>query len=146
MDIRVIRIFNAYGPNMLENDGRVVSNFIVQALRNRDITIYGDGTQTRSFCYVDDLVEGMIAMMEKDNFHGPVNLGNPQEMTILELAEMIIAKTGSASQIVHRNLPVDDPVKRKPDIELAKRVLSWEPKVPLSEGLDRTIAYFKSRY
>ena len=146
VDIRVIRIFNAYGPNMLENDGRVVSNFIVQALRNRDITIYGDGTQTRSFCYVDDLVEGMIAMMEKDNFHGPVNLGNPQEMTILELAEMIIAKTGSASQIVHRNLPVDDPVKRKPDIELAKRVLSWEPKVPLSEGLDRTIAYFKSRY
>ena len=141
VDIRVIRIFNAYGPNMLENDGRVVSNFIVQALRNRDITIYGDGTQTRSFCYVDDLVEGMIAMMEKDNFHGPVNLGNPQEMTILELAEMIIAKTGSASQIVHR-----DPVKRKPDIELAKRVLSWEPKVPLSEGLDRTIAYFKSRY
>lgn len=146
VDIRVIRIFNAYGPNMLENDGRVVSNFIVQALRNRDITIYGDGTQTRSFCYVDDLVEGMIAMMEKDNFHGPVNLGNPQEMTILELAEMIIAKTGSASQIVYRNLPVDDPVKRKPDIELAKRVLSWEPKVPLSEGLDRTIAYFKSRY
>lgn len=146
VDIRVIRIFNAYGPNMLENDGRVVSNFIVQALRNRDITIYGDGTQTRSFCYVDDLVEGMIAMMEKDNFHGPVNLGNPQEMTILELAEMIIAKTGSASQIVHRNLPVDDPVKRKPDIELAKRVLSWEPKVPLSERLDRTIAYFKSRY
>lgn len=146
VDIRVIRIFNAYGPNMLENDGRVVSNFIVQALRNRDITIYGDCTQTRSFCYVDDLVEGMIAMMEKDNFHGPVNLGNPQEMTILELAEMIIAKTGSASQIVHRNLPVDDPVKRKPDIELAKRVLSWEPKVPLSEGLDRTIAYFKSRY
>lgn len=146
VDIRVIRIFNAYGPNMLENDGRVVSNFIVQALRNRDITIYGDGTQTRSFCYMDDLVEGMIAMMEKDNFHGPVNLGNPQEMTILELAEMIIAKTGSASQIVHRNLPVDDPVKRKPDIELAKRVLSWEPKVPLSEGLDRTIAYFKSRY
>lgn len=146
VDIRVIRIFNTYGPNMLENDGRVVSNFIVQALRNRDITIYGDGTQTRSFCYVDDLVEGMIAMMEKDNFHGPVNLGNPQEMTILELAEMIIAKTGSASQIVYRNLPVDDPVKRKPDIELAKRVLGWEPKVPLSEGLDRTIAYFKSRY
>jgi UDP-glucuronate decarboxylase len=146
VDIRVIRIFNTYGPNMLENDGRVVSNFIVQALRNRDITIYGDGTQTRSFCYVDDLVEGMIAMMEKDDFHGPVNLGNPQEMTILELAEMIIAKTGSASRIVYRDLPVDDPVKRKPDIELAKRVLGWEPKVPLSEGLDRTIAYFKSRY
>lgn len=146
VDIRVIRIFNTYGPNMLENDGRVVSNFIVQALRNRDITIYGDGTQTRSFCYVDDLVEGMIAMMEKDDFHGPVNLGNPQEMTILELAEMIIAKTGSASRIVYRDLPVDDPVKRKPDIELAKRVLGWEPKVPLGEGLDRTIAYFKSRY
>ena len=146
VDIRVIRIFNTYGPNMLENDGRVVSNFIVQALRNRDITIYGDGTQTRSFCYVDDLVEGMIAMMEKDDFHGPVNLGNPQEMTILELAEMIVEKTGSASRIVYRDLPVDDPVKRKPDIELAKRVLGWEPKVPLSEGLDRTIAYFKSRY
>lgn len=146
VDIRVIRIFNTYGPNMLENDGRVVSNFIVQALRNRDITIYGDGTQTRSFCYVDDLVEGMIATMEKDDFHGPVNLGNPQEMTILELAEMIVEKTGSASRIVYRDLPVDDPVKRKPDIELAKRELGWEPKVPLSEGLDRTIAYFKSRY
>ena len=146
VDIRVIRIFNTYGPNMLENDGRVVSNFIVQALRNRDITIYGDGTQTRSFCYVDDLVEGMIATMEKDDFRGPVNLGNPQEMTILELAEMIVAKTGSASRIVYRDLPVDDPVKRKPDIELAKRVLGWEPKVPISEGLDRTIAYFKARY
>ena len=145
-DIRVIRIFNTYGPNMLENDGRVVSNFIVQALHNKDITIYGDGTQTRSFCFVSDLVSAMILTMEKDNFHGPVNLGNPNEMTISQLAEMIIEKTGSSSKIVYHDLPEDDPTKRKPCIDLAKAELGWEPKVPISEGLDKTIEYFKTKY
>lgn len=144
VDTCVVRIFNTYGPNMLENDGRVVSNFIVQALKNRQITIYGNGQQTRSFCYVDDLVRGIIAAMEKDNFHGPVNLGNPNEMTILDLARMIIEKTGSSSEIVFKPLPVDDPVKRKPAIELAKRELGWQPGISISEGLDRTIAYFRS--
>ena len=145
LDIRVIRIFNTYGPNMLENDGRVVSNFIMQALHDRDITVYGDGKQTRSFCYVDDLINGMIAMMRKDNFYGPVNLGNPQEITILDLAHMIIEKTGSRSQIVFKELPEDDPVKRKPCIDLAKKELGWAPVIPISEGLDRTIRYFQSR-
>lgn len=146
VDIRLIRIFNTYGPHMLENDGRVVSNFIVQALHNKDITIYGDGSQTRSFCYVDDLVSGMIAMMEQDEFSGPVNLGNPHEMTILDLAEMIIAKTGSSSKIVYRALPVDDPTKRKPSIALAIEKLHWQPVIDVSEGLDRTIDYFRNKY
>ncbi len=145
VDIRVVRIFNTYGPNMLENDGRVVSNFIIQALKNVDITVYGDGSQTRSFCYVDDLVDGLIKMMEQDNFNGPVNLGNPVEMTINELAEMVIEKTGSESKIVYRDLPADDPVKRKPAIQLAKKQLNWQPKVSLNEGLDKTIEYFKTK-
>src|SRR5699024_211893 len=128
------RIFNTYGPHMLENDGRVVSNFIMQAIHNKNITIYGDGTQTRSFCYVDDLVAGMIAVMDKADFTGPVNLGNPCEMTILELAKMIIRKTGSGSQIVYRPLPVDDPVKRKPDISFARKELGWEPQTDIEQG------------
>ena len=145
-DTKIIRIFNTYGPHMLENDGRVVSNFIMQAIHNKDITIYGSGTQTRSFCYVDDLVTGMIAVMEKKNFPGPVNLGNPHEMTILELADMIIRKTGSSSRIVHQPLPEDDPVKRRPDISYAKRELGWEPTVDIEQGIERTIAYFKKKY
>lgn len=143
IDIKIIRIFNTYGPQMLENDGRVISNFIVQALQNKDITIYGDGSQTRSFCFVSDLVKGMITMMEKENFTGPVNLGNPHEMTILELAEMIITKTNSKSKIIYKELPIDDPIKRKPNIELAKKELDWKPVVKLEEGLDKTIKYFK---
>lgn len=145
VDIRIIRIFNTYGPRMLENDGRVVSNFIVQALHNKDITIYGDGTQTRSFCYVDDLVTGMIKMMQQDGECGPINLGNPCEMTILELARMIIKKTNSTSKVVFNELPKDDPSKRKPDITLAEKVLKWEPYIKISEGLDRTIEYFKNK-
>jgi UDP-glucuronate decarboxylase len=144
VDIRVVRIFNTYGPRMNAEDGRVVSNFIVQALRNEDITVYGDGSQTRSFCYVDDLVEGFQLMMDKEDFTGPVNLGNPGEFTILELAEEVIRKTGSGSRIIHSPLPQDDPLQRRPDISLAKSELGWEPKVALSEGLDRTIAYFKN--
>ena len=144
VDIKVIRIFNTYGPNMNANDGRVVSNFIVQALKGEDITIYGDGTQTRSFCYVDDLVEGMIRMMNsRDGFTGPVNLGNPGEFTMLELAEKVIALTGSKSKIVHLPLPQDDPTQRMPVIELAKKELDWEPTVPLEEGLKKTISYFE---
>lgn len=146
VDIRVIRIFNTYGPRMLENDGRVVSNFIVQALHNKDITIYGNGTQTRSFCYVDDLVEGMIRVMNKDVFSGPINLGNPCEKTILELAEMVLKKTNSSSKIIFKELPMDDPTRRKPTIELAKATINWEPQVSISDGLDRTIDYFKNRY
>lgn len=145
IDAKIVRIFNTYGPNMLENDGRVVSNFIIQALNNRPLTIYGDGSQTRSFCYVDDLVAGMIAMMDKDGFFGPVNLGNPHEMTILELAEIIIDKTSSNSEIVYAQLPIDDPVKRKPNIDLAKKNLNWEPTVTIEDGLVRTIAYFKNK-
>ena len=146
VDIKVIRIFNTYGPNMNANDGRVVSNFIVQALKGEDITIYGDGTQTRSFCYVDDLVEGMIRMMNsRDGFTGPVNLGNPGEFTMLELAEKVISMTGSSSNIVYKDLPVDDPTQRKPDITLAKEELGWSPKVNLDEGLEKTIAYFQER-
>ena len=146
IDAKIIRIFNTYGPNMLENDGRVVSNFIVQAMHNKDITIYGDGTQTRSFCYVDDLVTGMIAVMEKDGFSGPVNLGNPHEITILELAELIISKLNSESKIVYRELPVDDPVKRKPDISRAISILNWHPTVTIEDGLGKTIDYFRNRH
>lgn len=143
VDTRIIRIFNTYGPRMDKNDGRVVSNFIVQALKNEDITIYGSGEQTRSFCFVDDLINGMYAMMNTDDFNGPVNLGNPCEFTILELAKIIIRLTESKSQIVFRPLPSDDPVQRKPIIELAKEKLNWEPKVGLEDGLKRTIDYFK---
>ncbi|HEY1051155.1 MAG TPA: UDP-glucuronic acid decarboxylase family protein [Prosthecobacter sp.] len=142
VDIRVVRIFNTYGPRMLPNDGRVVSNFIVQALRGEDITIYGDGRQTRSFCYVDDLIAGFMKLMETDNFTGPVNIGNPGEFTMLELAEQVLKKIGGKSKLVFRALPSDDPKQRKPDITLAKTRLGWEPKVPLSDGLDKTIAYF----
>ncbi len=145
VDIKVIRIFNTYGPNMDANDGRVVSNFIVQALKGEDITIYGDGTQTRSFCYVDDLVEGMVRMMNShDGFTGPVNLGNPGEFTMLELAEKVIALTGSDSKIIHEPLPQDDPTQRQPVIDLAKKELNWEPKISLDEGLKKTIEYFKT--
>ncbi|MCL5004639.1 MAG: SDR family oxidoreductase [Patescibacteria group bacterium] len=141
--IRVIRIFNTYGPNMHPNDGRVVSNFIVQALKGEDITIYGDGSQTRSFQYVDDLIEGMIKMMDnQEEFVGPINLGNPNEFTILELAQKIIELTGSKSKIVFKPLPEDDPKQRQPDITLAKEKLNWEPKIALEEGLKKTIEYF----
>lgn len=143
VDIRVIRIFNTYGPRMLENDGRVVSNFIVQALRGQDITIYGTGEQTRSFCFVSDLVRGMIAMMEGDVI-GPVNFGNPREMTIKEIAEMVLKLTGSQSKLVYQPLPQDDPCKRKPDITKAKNELGWQPAVSLEEGLQKTIDYFRS--
>ncbi|MBW2599077.1 MAG: SDR family oxidoreductase [Deltaproteobacteria bacterium] len=144
VDIRVIRIFNTYGPRMHPNDGRVVSNFIVQALNNRDITIFGDGTQTRSFCYVDDLIEGMIRMMNGPNdFIGPVNLGNPGEFSMLELAEKIIDLTDSQSKIVYGPLPQDDPRQRQPDITLAGEKLGWEPETDLEEGLKKTIQYFR---
>ncbi len=143
LDIKVVRIFNTYGPNMAVNDGRVVSNFIVQALKGEDVTISGDGRQTRSFCYVDDLVKGLIAMMEKEKFNGPVNLGNPGEFTIKQLAEKVIEMTGSLSKIIYIKLPSDDPVKRKPDITIAKEKLGWQPKVELEEGLKKTIEYFK---
>jgi len=143
VDIKIIRIFNTYGPNMDINDGRVVSNFITQALKNEDITIYGTGEQTRSFCYVDDLVDGMIKMMNSDEgFKGPVNLGNPGEFTMLELAEKVIRLTNSSSKLVHRPLPSDDPTQRKPVIELAKKELNWEPTIMLDEGLKKTIEYF----
>jgi UDP-glucuronate decarboxylase len=145
VDIRIIRIFNTYGPRMAENDGRVVSNFILQALRNEDITVYGDGSQTRSFCYVDDLVEGMIRMMECEDFIGPVNLGNPVENTILEFAEKIITITGASSRIIHRPLPQDDPKQRRPDITLAREKLGWRPEVGLETGLGKTAAYFAAR-
>ncbi|MDK2909029.1 MAG: UDP-glucuronate decarboxylase [Bacteroidales bacterium] len=142
--IKIMRIFNTYGPNMHPNDGRVVSNFIVQALRNEDITIYGDGSQTRSFQYVDDLIEGAIRLMATpDEFIGPINIGNPGEFTILELAEKVIRLTGSKSKIVFLPLPSDDPKQRQPDITLARKVLNWEPKVPLEEGLKLTIDYFR---
>ena len=143
VDIRVIRIFNTYGPRMNPSDGRVVSNFIVQALRGEDITVYGDGTQTRSFCYVDDLIEGMVRMMEAEDFTGPVNLGNPGEFTMLELAEKVIRLTGSRSRMVHEPLPGDDPAQRRPVINLAKEKLGWQPTIELEEGLRRTIAYFR---
>ncbi len=144
LNIRIVRIFNTYGPRMHPNDGRVVSNFIIQALRNEDLTVYGDGKQTRSFCYVDDMIEGVIRMMNTpDEFTGPVNLGNPQEYRILELADKIIRLTKSRSKIVFKPLPEDDPLQRKPDITLAKTKLQWQPKTPLEEGLEKTIDYFK---
>lgn len=147
VDTKIVRIFNTYGPNMLENDGRVVSNFIMQALGNKPLTIYGDGTQTRSFCYVDDLVDGLISMMETGrDVSGPINLGNPHEMTVLELAELIRKTTNSNSEIVFDNLPEDDPVKRKPDIALAAKILNWKPTVPIEDGIARTVQYFKNRY
>jgi UDP-glucuronate decarboxylase len=145
VDIRVVRIFNTYGPRMHESDGRVVSNFIVQALRGEDITIYGDGSQTRSFCYVDDLIEGWLRLMTQTETVGPMNLGNPTEFTMLQLAELTLKLVGGKSKIVHKPLPSDDPKQRRPDITLAQKVLKWEPKVPLEEGLQRTIAYFKPR-
>lgn len=146
VDIRIVRIFNTYGPNMDLNDGRVVSNFIVQALKNEDITIYGDGSQTRSFCYVDDLIDGMIKMMNnKKGFIGPVNLGNPSERTILDFAKLIIKLTNSSSKIIYKPLPLDDPSKRQPDITLAKKELNFEPKVDIEEGLIKTIEYFKKK-
>jgi len=144
INIRVVRIFNTYGPRMHPNDGRVVSNFIVQAVIGKDITIYGDGMQTRSFCYVEDMIEGMIRMMSaEDDFIGPVNIGNPNEFTINELAEMIIKLTGSGSKIIHASLPKDDPLQRRPDISLAQKKLGWAPKIELREGLERTIKYFR---
>ena len=145
VDIKIIRIFNTYGPRMAENDGRVVSNFIVQALRGEDLTIYGDGSQTRSFCYVDDLVRGMTALMNKDGFIGPVNVGNDKEFTILQLAEMIIELTNSNSKIVYKPLPSDDPVKRRPDLTLARKELNYEPTVQVKEGLQKTIEYFNKK-
>jgi UDP-glucuronate decarboxylase len=145
VDIRVVRIFNTYGPRMHPNDGRVVSNFIVQALKGEDLTIYGDGTQTRSFCYVDDLIEGFLRLMAQTETVGPMNLGNPGEFTMLQLAEKTLQLVGGKSKIVHKPLPSDDPKQRQPDITLAKRVLKWEPTVPLEEGLKRTIEYFRAR-
>jgi len=144
LDIKVVRIFNTYGPNMHPNDGRVVSNFIMQALTNRDITVYGNGEQTRSFCYIDDLIEGMLKMMGsgKENI-GPINLGNPVEFKIIELAKLIIQLTNSKSKIINKDLPIDDPVRRKPDISLAKKILDWEPKTEVTDGLKETIDYFK---
>lgn len=144
VDIRVIRIFNTYGPRMNPQDGRVVSNFIVQAIKNEDLTVYGNGQQTRSFCYVDDLIEGMVRMMECEDFTGPVNLGNPAEFTMLELAQMVIRLTGAGSKIVHLPLPKDDPAQRKPVIRLAEEKLGWRPVVALEQGLLQTIDYFKS--
>ena len=144
LDIKVARIFNTYGPRMHPNDGRVVSNFIVQALRGEPITIYGEGSQTRSFCYVDDLIDGFMALMASERgFTGPVNLGNPGEFTIRELAEKVIDLTGSRSSLVFRPLPEDDPMQRQPDISLARERLGWAPKVQLDDGLRKTIAYFE---
>ena len=145
INIRVVRIFNTYGPRMHPHDGRVVSNFIIQALKNQDITVFGDGSQTRSFCFVNDMIDGMIRMMNASNdFTGPVNIGNPSEFSILELAEKVIALTGSQAKIVNRPLPEDDPLQRKPNINLARERLGWEPKINLEEGLKRTIEYFKN--
>jgi UDP-glucuronate decarboxylase len=143
VDIRVIRIFNTYGPRMLPDDGRVVSNFIVQALQGKDLTVYGEGSQTRSFCYVDDLVDGFMRFMEQEKIVGPMNLGNPGEFTMLQLAELVLKKVGGKSKITHLPLPSDDPKQRRPDITLAKETLGWEPKVPLESGIEKTIAYFK---
>lgn len=146
VDIRIVRIFNTYGPNMDINDGRVVSNFIVQALKGEDITIYGDGSQTRSFCYVDDLVSGMIAMMEnQEGFIGPVNLGNPSEFTIKDFSKLVLDKTNSSSSLVYKELPSDDPTRRKPNITLAKEQLNWEPKINIEKGLEKTIDYFSKK-
>ena len=146
LDIKVVRIFNTYGPNMHPNDGRVVSNFIVQALTNQDITVYGNGDQTRSLCYIDDLISGIFKMMSsEEKFIGPVNLGNPVEFKIIDLAKTIIKLTNSKSKIVNKELPTDDPIRRKPNISLAKNVLDWEPSFNLEEGLKLTIDYFKSQ-
>jgi UDP-glucuronate decarboxylase len=145
VDIRVVRIFNTYGPRMHEADGRVVSNFIVQALKGEDLTVYGDGTQTRSFCYVDDLIEGFLRVMEQTETPGPINLGNPGEFTMNELAELTLKLVGGRAKIVHKRLPADDPKQRRPDITLAKRLLKWTPAVRLEEGLERTIADFRRR-
>ncbi len=142
VDVCIARIFNTYGPRMALNDGRVVSNFIIQALRNKPITVFGDGKQSRSFCYVDDLIDGLIRLMNKSTFTGPVNLGNPREFTIQELAKLVITMTGSRSKIVRRPLPSDDPRQRRPDISLAKQKLGWSPTTPLQEGLKKTIDYF----
>jgi UDP-glucuronate decarboxylase len=145
LKVKVVRIFNTYGPRMHPNDGRVVSNFILQALRNQEITVYGDGQQTRSFCYVDDLIQGIIRMMNtSDEFTGPVNLGNPEEYSIINLAQKIIELTGSKSKIVYRQLPEDDPLQRQPDIELARKQLDWEPRTELNQGLKNTIDYFRT--
>lgn len=144
MDIKVVRIFNTYGPRMHPNDGRVVSNFIVQALRGDDITVYGDGSQSRSFCYVDDMIDGFVRMMDSESgFYGPVNMGNPDEFTMLELAENVLRLVGSRSKLTFKPLPMDDPRQRQPDITLAKSKLGWEPKVRLEDGLKETIAYFR---
>tara|TARA_B110000008_G_scaffold163324_1_gene163686 strand:- start:1445 stop:2377 length:933 start_codon:yes stop_codon:yes gene_type:complete len=143
VDIRVVRIFNTYGPRMLPDDGRVVSNFIVQALKGEDITLYGDGSQTRSFCYMDDLLEGMIRMMEQEECVGPINIGNPKEFTIRELAETVLKKIDSSSTLIELPLPSDDPTQRKPDISQAQKLLDWSPKIELEEGLDQTIPYFQ---
>jgi UDP-glucuronate decarboxylase len=145
VDIRIARIFNTYGPRMAINDGRVVSNFIVQALTGQDITIYGEGSQTRSFCYCSDLVEGLMRLMNREDCHDPVNLGNPEEYTILELAQKILSMTQSPAQLVYRPLPPDDPVKRKPDITRARELLGWQPTVPLISGLKETIPYFRNK-
>ena len=144
VDIRVARIFNTYGPRMSPNDGRVISNFIVQALQGNDITIYGDGTQTRSFCFVEDLIEGIVTFMDSDKTGpGPVNLGNPVEFTMLEVAELVLELVGGPSRIIHMPLPSDDPTRRRPDISYARKTLDWEPQTPLKEGLEHTIAYFR---
>ena len=146
LKIKVVRIFNTYGPRMQPDDGRVVSNFIVQSLKNEPMTVYGEGSQTRSFCYVDHLIDGFLLMMDKDeNFSGPVNLGNPKEITIFNIAKTIKRITGSSSEIVFKNLPIDDPRKRKPDITLANDKIDWRPKIDLDQGLARTIKYFESR-
>lgn len=145
LQVRIVRIFNTYGPRMHPGDGRVVSNFIVQALRGEDLTLYGDGTQTRSFCYVDDLIEGFCRLMDQDAITGPINVGNPGEFTMRQLADEVLRLTGSKSRIVHRPLPADDPRQRQPDITLARQHLGWEPHVPLAEGLQRTIDYFRTQ-
>ena len=146
VNIKIARIFNTYGPNMSLNDGRVVSNFIVQALKSEDITIYGDGSQTRSFCYVDDLIDGLIKLMESPgSVHGPINLGNPTERTVKNLADLVIAKTKSKSQVIFHELPQDDPKQRKPDISKARDILNWEPKIDIDQGLENTIKYFKTK-
>ncbi|MDH4270473.1 MAG: SDR family oxidoreductase [Candidatus Aminicenantes bacterium] len=143
VDVRIVRIFNTYGPRMAVDDGRVVSNFIVQALKGKDLTVYGEGTQSRSFCYVSDLVDALVRMMNAEGLVGPVNIGNPAEFSVLELAEKVLALTGSQSRIAHKPLPSDDPVRRCPDISLAKSKLGWEPRVGLEDGLRKTIAYFQ---
>ena len=145
-EIRIARIFNTYGPNMDKNDGRVVSNFLNQSLNNKDITIYGDGSQTRSFCYVDDTVDGLIKLMNQNKTNGPINIGNPYEMTILELANEILKLSNTKSKLIYKTLPSDDPMKRQPDISKAKKYLNWEPKIQLLDGLKKTIDYFKKFY